>query len=187
MRVQGSRLLLQATLFRDQKNYKNQKRQTLLQVPHASISKLNPLYSAPSPFSKKAFNSWIMINKIIHMCSVNYHNNYIKLAYPIIFEECWNLRCSKVKTLPQIFIITHETKQSYKLPFLKKRFSKNLFPASTEWEDRENYELSPKLTMNSVIASINRFRWYNSKELQNSFLSFYRYLGVYCENTLRVH
>ena len=74
-----------------------------------------------------------------------------------------------LETLPQIFIITHETKQSYKLPFPKKRFSKNLFPASTEWEDRENYELSPKLTMNSVIASINRFRWYNSKELQNSF------------------
>ena len=50
----GSRLLLQATLFRDQKNYKNQKkRQALLQVPHASISKLNSLYSALSPFSKK--------------------------------------------------------------------------------------------------------------------------------------
>ena len=102
-------------------------------------------------------------------------------------EICGVQITRKVKTLPQIFIITHETKQSYKLPFLKKRFSKNLFPASTEWEDRENYELSTKLTMNSVIASINRFRWYNSIESQNSFLSFYRYLGVYCENTLRVH
>ena len=102
-------------------------------------------------------------------------------------EICGVQITRKCKTLPQIFIITHETKQSYKLPFLKKRFSKNLFPASTEWEGRENYELSTKLTLSSVIASVNRYRWYNSKELQNSFLSFYRYFWVYCENALIVH
>lgn len=39
--------------FEIKKTIKTKKRQALLQVPHASISKLNSLYSALSPFSKK--------------------------------------------------------------------------------------------------------------------------------------
>ena len=88
MRVQGSRLLLQATLFRNQKNYKNQKKTSSAAGASRLYFKIKSPLFCPLPILKKIFNFRIMINKIIHKYSVNYHHNYIKLAYSTIFEEC---------------------------------------------------------------------------------------------------
>ena len=67
----------------------------------------------------------------------------------------------------------------YHTPAQKESTSSICFPSHQKEGVAGEYEVSVKLTIVFEIGSVKRFRCNNSKELPNSFLSFY------CENILR--